>query len=154
LADIYSLVRQLLKYWLKMRRPAQTVLGVKKSTSNLQIQDTAKGRGNEDKLRTIIMTRKFWLKLGKAPQLHVRRALDNRIVFCANCEANRTLGVSSSGNLSCSSCGSENWMYLSAPIIANFREYDERKVQERIAVDRYMDKLEREVFFTPNGALV
>ena len=84
------------------------------------------------------MTRKFWLKLGKAPQIHVRRALDNRIVFCANCEANRTLGVSSSGNLSCSSCGSENWMYLSAPIIANFKEYDERKVQERIAVDKYI----------------
>jgi hypothetical protein len=104
--------------------------------------------------RTNIMTRKFWLKLGKAPQLHVRRALDNRIVFCANCETNRTLGVSSSGNLSCSSCGSENWMYLSAPIIANFKEYDERKVQERIAVNKYMDKLEREVFFTPNGALV
>jgi hypothetical protein len=45
-------------------------------------------------------------------------------------------------------------MYLSAPIIANFKEYDERKVQERIAVDKYMDTLEREVFFTPNGALV
>lgn len=100
------------------------------------------------------MTRKFWLKLGKAPQLHVRRTLDNRIVFCANCEANRILSVSSSGSLSCSSCASENWMYLSAPIIANFKEYDERKVQERIAVDKYMDKLEREVFFTPNGALV
>ncbi|MGH9429233.1 MAG: hypothetical protein ACRD2L_23365 [Terriglobia bacterium] len=100
------------------------------------------------------MTRKFWLKLGKAPQLHVRRALDNRIVFCANCEANRTLGVSSSGKLSCSSCGSEHWMYRSAPIIANFKEYDERKVQERIAVDKYMDRLEREVFLTRNGALV
>jgi hypothetical protein len=45
-------------------------------------------------------------------------------------------------------------MYLSAPIIANFKEYDERKVQERIAVEKYMDKLEREVFFTPNGAFV
>ena len=45
-------------------------------------------------------------------------------------------------------------MYLSAPIVANFKEYDERKVQQRIAVDKYMDKLEREVFFTPNGALV
>ena len=84
-----------------------------------------------------VMTKQFWLKLGKAPQIHVRRALDNRIVFCANCEGNQTLGVSSSGNLSCSSCGSENWMHLSAPIIANFRKYDERKVQERIAVDKY-----------------
>jgi len=100
------------------------------------------------------MTRKFWLKLDKGPQLQVRRGLDNRIVLCANCEANRTLGVSSSGKLSCSTCGSENWMYLSAPIVANFKEYDERKVQQRIAVDKYMDKLEREVFFTPNGALV
>jgi hypothetical protein len=45
-------------------------------------------------------------------------------------------------------------MYLSAPIIANFREYHERKVQERIAVDKYMETLEREVFFSSNGALV
>jgi hypothetical protein len=45
-------------------------------------------------------------------------------------------------------------MYISVPLIANFREYDEQKVQERIAVDRYMDKLEREAFFTPNNAFV
>jgi hypothetical protein len=45
-------------------------------------------------------------------------------------------------------------MYLSVRIVANFREYDERKVQERIAVDKYMETLEREVFFTSNGALV
>ncbi len=100
------------------------------------------------------MTKKFWLRLGKAPQISVRRTLENRIIFCANCDANRTLSVSSAGNLSCSTCGSENWMYLSVPIIANFREYDEGRVQERIAVDKYMDKLEREAFFTSNGALV
>jgi hypothetical protein len=100
------------------------------------------------------MTRKFWLKLGKAPQLSVKRILDNRIVFCANCDANRTLSVSSSGTMTCSSCGSDNWMYLSAPIIANFKEYNENKVQERIAVAKYIDKLEREVFFTANAALV
>jgi hypothetical protein len=45
-------------------------------------------------------------------------------------------------------------MYLSASIIATFREYDERKVQERIAVDKYMETLECEVFFSSNGALV
>lgn len=45
-------------------------------------------------------------------------------------------------------------MYVSVPIIANFKEYNEQKAQERIAVDRYLDKLEREVFFTPNGAFV
>jgi hypothetical protein len=100
------------------------------------------------------MTRKFWLKLGKTQRLKTRRILDNRIVFCANCDANRTLLVSSCGSLSCSSCGSENWMYVSAPLISKFREYDEDKIQQRIAVDKYIDKLEREVFFTPNGALV
>jgi hypothetical protein len=100
------------------------------------------------------MTRKNWLKLGKAPKIQVKRSLENRIIFCTNCDANRTLSVSSSGNLSCSSCGSESWMYLSAPIIANFKEYDEQKIQERIALDRYLGKLEREVFFTPNTALV
>jgi len=100
------------------------------------------------------MTRNRWIKLGKAPHLIAKRALENRIVFCANCDANRTLSVTSSGNLACSSCGSENWMHINASIIARFKEYDEKKVQERIAVDKYLDKLEREVFFTPNGVLV
>lgn len=45
-------------------------------------------------------------------------------------------------------------MYLSAPLVANFKQYDEQKVQERIAVDRYIDRLEREAFFTPNNAFV
>jgi hypothetical protein len=45
-------------------------------------------------------------------------------------------------------------MYISAPIIANFREYNEERVQERIAVDRFIDKLEREAYFAPNAALV
>jgi len=100
------------------------------------------------------MKRKNWMKFGRSPEINVRRSLDNRIVFCTNCDANRTLSVSSSGNLTCSNCCSANWMYVSAPIIANFKEYNERQVQERIAVDRYLDKLEREVFFTPNGAFV
>ena len=100
------------------------------------------------------MKRKNWLKVGRGEEVKVKRILENRIVFCANCDANRTLSVSSSGILACSSCSSENWMYLSAPLIANFREYDERKVRERIAVDRYIDKLEREAFFTPNNAFV
>lgn len=100
------------------------------------------------------MTKRFWIKTGKAPKLNVKRALDNRIVFCANCDANRTLSVSSVGNLSCSSCGSENWMHSSAPILANFRDYDEKKIQEKIAIDKYIEKLESEVFFTSNGAFV
>ena len=45
-------------------------------------------------------------------------------------------------------------MYLSAPLTANFREYDKKKAQEEIAVNRYLHKLEHENFFTPDGALV
>lgn len=45
-------------------------------------------------------------------------------------------------------------MYISAPLTANFKEYDEKKVQEKIMVDRYLHKLEHEIFFTPNGALI
>jgi hypothetical protein len=100
------------------------------------------------------MTRKSWTNLRKGAQHSVKRLLDNRIVFCANCDDNRTLAVNSSGTLTCSTCGSESWMYLSAPIIANFRNYDEKKAQEQMAVDRYVQKLEREIFFTPNAALV
>lgn len=100
------------------------------------------------------MTRKKWLSLGTVPRIHVKRGLEDRIVFCTNCDANRTLSVSSCGNLTCSTCGSENWMYLSAPIVANFKNYDEQQARERIQVDRYLDRLDREVFFRPNTALV
>src|SRR5262249_31923743 len=101
--------------------------------------------------RTNIMKKQFWLKRGKAAQIPVRRGLDNRTVFCANCEVNRTLGISSAGYLSCSSCGSGNWMYLFAPVI---REDDEREEQECIAIDKYIQTLKHEVFFTSNGTLV
>jgi hypothetical protein len=100
------------------------------------------------------MKRKNWMKFSGSPQINVKRSLDNRIVFCTNCDANKTLSVSSSGNLICSTCCSENWMYVSVPLVANFKEYNEQKVQERIAVDRYLDKLEREAFFSPNSAFV
>ena len=40
-------------------------------------------------------------------------------------------------------------MQLSAPVIANLRKYDETKVQERIAVDRYTDTFRQEVFLHP-----
>jgi hypothetical protein len=45
-------------------------------------------------------------------------------------------------------------MHSSAPILANFRDYDEKKIQEKIAIDKYIEKLESEVFFTSNGAFV
>lgn len=100
------------------------------------------------------MNRKRWLNLGKVSRIHVKRGLEDRIVFCANCDSNRTLSVSSCGNLTCSTCGSENWMYLSVPIAAKFKDYNEQQVRDRILVDRHVDRLERESFFTPNVALV
>lgn len=100
------------------------------------------------------MDRKRWLNLGKVSRIRVKRGLEDRIVFCANCDSNRTLSVSSCGNLTCSSCGSENWMYLSAPIASKFKNYNEQQVLQRIQVDRYLDRLDHEVFFTPNAALV
>jgi hypothetical protein len=40
-----------------------------------------------------------------------KRYLEDRIVFCANCDCNRLLHSSSAG-LVCTSCSSRNWMYL------------------------------------------
>jgi cytoskeletal protein CcmA (bactofilin family) len=50
----------------------------------------------------------------------LKKSLEDRTIFCANCEANRTLSVSSSGVLSCSTCGSESWMYL--PVTASVKQ--------------------------------
>jgi hypothetical protein len=83
-----------------------------------------------------------------------KRSLEHRIVLCADCDTNRTLTVDSSGTLICSSCGSKNWMLVAAPIVKNFREYNEQEVRERVAVDRYIAKLEREEFFVPHDLLV
>ena len=94
------------------------------------------------------MTRKDWLRSGHV-LLRPKRFLENRLVYCADCDATRPLAVSSSGSLICSSCGSEQWMHISIPLIVHFREYDEQEVLERIAIDRYIDKLEKEEFFTP-----
>ena len=74
--------------------------------------------------------------------------MENRVVFCADCETNRLLAVCPSGNLICSSCGSKNWMHRSAPLSAHFKEYNDQEAQERLAVDRYINLLEKEVFFS------
>jgi len=50
----------------------------------------------------------------------LKRSLEHRIILCADCDADRALSVSTSGNLVCSSCGSDNWMYL--PISTNLKE--------------------------------
>lgn len=77
------------------------------------------------------------------------RLLENRVVLCADCDTNRALAVSSSAHLICSSCGSENWMFVSAPILARLREYDAQKSQQSINVARHIAKLEREDSFIP-----
>ena len=50
----------------------------------------------------------------------VKRSFEDRIILCADCDATRTLSPSTSGKLVCSTCGSDNWMYL--PITANVKE--------------------------------
>jgi cytoskeletal protein CcmA (bactofilin family) len=50
----------------------------------------------------------------------IRRFLEGRIILCADCDATRTLSLSTSGSLVCSTCGSDNWMHL--PMTANVKE--------------------------------
>jgi len=45
-------------------------------------------------------------------------------------------------------------MFVSAPIALNFREYNEREIRERTAVDHYIATLQSEVFFTPRDVLL
>jgi hypothetical protein len=80
----------------------------------------------------------------KSRSYHPKRLLENRIVFCADCDANRTLAVTPVGDLICSSCGSGNWMHRSPPLISNFRDYDEMSAQECLAINRYLSRLEAE----------
>ena len=77
--------------------------------------------------------------------------MENRIVFCADCDTNRLLTVSSSGHLICSSCGSKNWMHRAAPLAARFKQYNEQSAQENLAIERYLHHLEKEIFFSSNG---
>lgn len=50
----------------------------------------------------------------------LRRSLEDRVVLCADCDATRTLSLSTSGNLVCSTCGFDNWMHL--PMTANIKQ--------------------------------
>ena len=45
-------------------------------------------------------------------------------------------------------------MFVSAPIILRFKEYNEREIRERTAVDHYIGKLETEEFFNPHEVLL
>jgi hypothetical protein len=100
------------------------------------------------------MRRATWLRFDRGSKINLgdisrTRLLDNRVVLCADCDTNRALAVSSSAHLICSSCGSENWMFVSAPIVARLREYDGQKTQQRITAAPHSAKFEREDSFTP-----
>jgi hypothetical protein len=95
------------------------------------------------------MNRTKWLALSKRPKIDLEgirrpRSLEGRIVLCVDCDGSRTLTVSSSGNLVCSSCGSEHWMFVAVPLIAGYSEYGQPGVLESLAVDRYIARLEKE----------
>ena len=94
------------------------------------------------------MMRTGWLAFGRSRKIHLRpkRSLEGRIVLCVDCDGNRILTVSSSGNLICSNCGSEHWMFVAAPLLARFSEYNQPDVSERLAVDRYIAWLEKEAY--------
>ena len=71
----------------------------------------------------------------------IRRSLEDRIVLCADCDATRTLSLLVSGNLVCSTCGSDNWMHL--PMTANIKESffikGELRVDEDLTVDGHVE---------------
>ena len=89
-----------------------------------------------------------WLTFGGSPKIHLRpkRSLKGRIVLCVDCDGNRILTISSSGNLICSTCGSEHWMFVATPLLARLSEYNQPGVLERLAVDRYIAWLEKEAY--------
>ena len=62
------------------------------------------------------MKRQRWFRSSYTCELRPIRHLANRIVYCNDCLANRTLWVSASGTLDCSVCGSQNWMHLAVPL--------------------------------------
>jgi hypothetical protein len=99
------------------------------------------------------MTRKNWLEWRDESKNKPARHLEHRIVYCADCDTRRSL-ASNSGVLACSVCGSEHWMHLSLVNLPPAKSYDEGAIQERRAVDRTMERLTKEVFFSPGVSLI
>ena len=91
--------------------------------------------------------------------LGVRRALEDRIILCADCDATRTLSLSTSGSLVCSTCGSDNWMHL--PMTANVKKsifiQGELTVEEDLTVEgRVEGKIElknHNLWISPHGTV-
>jgi len=91
--------------------------------------------------------------------LGVRRALEDRIILCADCDATRTLSLSTSGSLVCSTCGSDNWMHL--PMTANVKKSifikGELSVEEDLTVEGCVEgKIElkdHNLWISPHGTV-
>jgi cytoskeletal protein CcmA (bactofilin family) len=89
----------------------------------------------------------------------IRRSLEDRIVLCADCDATRTLSVLISGNLVCSTCGSDNWMHV--PITASIKESffikGELRVEGDLTVDGRVegriDLGDHNLWVAPHGAV-
>jgi cytoskeletal protein CcmA (bactofilin family) len=84
------------------------------------------------------------LALGQGPKrdamsssLGIRMSLEDRVIWCAGCDAAGALSLSPSGNLVCSTCGSDNWMYF--PLTAKVRKSvsikGELVVEEDLAIE-------------------
>lgn len=99
------------------------------------------------------MTRKNWLEWRAESKDKPARYLEHRIVYCADCETRRSL-ASDSGVLACSVCGSEHWMHLSQPNLPQARTYDEGAIRARRVVECTVERLAKEVFFSPGVSLV
>ena len=99
------------------------------------------------------MTRQNWLDWRAESKKKPVHYLENRIVYCADCEARRTL-ASNAGVLSCSACGSGQWVHMSLASLPPTKTYDETAVQARRVVERSVERLRTEVFFSPGVSLV
>src|SRR5947199_3590756 len=90
----------------------------------------------------------------------LRKSSEDRIVLCADCNTNRTLSVSNSGNLVCSTCGSNNWMYQ--PVTAIVKETvsitGELTVEEGLTIEgRVKGRIELKnhtLWISPNGRVI
>ena len=69
------------------------------------------------------------------------RSLEDRIVLCVDCDANRTLSVATSGNLVCSICGSDNWMHVPVTAYVKKSVYikGELTVEEDLTVEGHVE---------------
>ena len=80
------------------------------------------------------MLKKDWFKSKKSRTSGIpRRILQDRVVFCVDCDANRQLSTNGSGQLVCSVCSSTAWMYVAAPLVAHFQEYSEGVAKANVA---------------------